>query len=168
VDSDPIALNSRLGVFTNPLNLLDLAAVAAPAGFRADGLPFGITFVGPAFSDQSLLALSAAYLLSLRPPLHRTGGMWSPKPDCSGPELRAGCRLDLEIWDLPVAQFGTFLRDLPSPLTIGTIHLSDGRAVKGFPCEEATLPDATNISTFGAWKAYLRSQTLAAANKNRG
>ncbi len=43
IESDPVVLNSRLGVFTNFLNLLDLVGVAAPAGFRADGLPFGIT-----------------------------------------------------------------------------------------------------------------------------
>ena len=41
VESDPIALNSRLGLFTNFFNLLDLAGVAVPAGFRPDGLPFG-------------------------------------------------------------------------------------------------------------------------------
>ena len=75
--------------------------------------------------------------------------------------------IDLEIWDLPVVQFGSFLRDIPSPLTIGMIHLTDGRAVKGFLCEEAALQDAMNISTFGGWKAYLRSQSLAAVNGNR-
>ena len=72
VESDPVALTSRLGIFTNFLNLLDLAAVAAPAGFRADGLPFGITFVGQTFSDRSLLALAGTYLGSLRPSLGGT------------------------------------------------------------------------------------------------
>jgi allophanate hydrolase len=56
VERDPVELNSRLGIFTNFLNLLDLAGIAVPAGFRADGLPFGITFVGQAFSDRSLLS----------------------------------------------------------------------------------------------------------------
>ena len=55
------------------------------------------------------------------------------------------------------------MRDVPSPLTIGMIHLTDGRAVKGFLCEEAAVQGATNISVFGGWKAYLKSQTLAAA-----
>ena len=45
------------------------------------------------------------------------------------------------------------------------IHLSDGRTVKGFLCEEAAVQDAVNISAFGGWKAYLKSQTLAAAGK---
>ncbi|HVU52406.1 MAG TPA: allophanate hydrolase [Polyangia bacterium] len=46
VEADPIRLNATLGAYVNFVNLLGLAAVAAPAGFRADGLPFGVTFVG--------------------------------------------------------------------------------------------------------------------------
>jgi len=226
VQSDPVALNSRLGLFTNFLNLLDLAAVAAPAGFRPDGLPFGITFVGQTFSDYSLLALAASYLRSLRPFLggtrlslpempvaaqeirsdrmmiavvgaHLTGqplnyqltdrearfvraaktapsyqlfalpGTSPPKPGLIRIGAEGGVSIDLEVWELPVAQFGSFLRDVPSPLTIGMIHLSDGRAVKGFLCEEAAVQDALNISAFGGWKAYLKSQTIAATNGNR-
>jgi allophanate hydrolase len=54
--ADPVALNAKLGIYTNFVNLLDLAAVAVPAGFRPDGLPFGVTFIGPAFSEHSLAA----------------------------------------------------------------------------------------------------------------
>src|SRR5262249_22852233 len=46
--ADPIALNSRLGTYTNFANLLDLCALAVPASLRADGLPFGITLLAPA------------------------------------------------------------------------------------------------------------------------
>lgn len=60
--ADPVRLNSNLGFYTNFVNLMDLAAVAVPAGFRRDGLPFGISFIGPAFSDEALLRLSARYL----------------------------------------------------------------------------------------------------------
>ena len=49
--------NTNLGYYTNFVNLLDQAAVALPAGFRSDGLPFGITLIGPAFTDDALLAL---------------------------------------------------------------------------------------------------------------
>jgi allophanate hydrolase len=41
---------------------MDLAAVAVPAGFRRDGLPFGVSLIGPAFSDEALLQLSGRYL----------------------------------------------------------------------------------------------------------
>lgn len=57
VEADPIALNSRLGTYTNFANLLDTAALAVPTGFRADGLPFGVTLFGPAWSDARLAAL---------------------------------------------------------------------------------------------------------------
>jgi allophanate hydrolase len=61
VEADPIELNSRLGRYTNFVNLLDLAAITVPAGFRPDGLPFGITLIGPAGSDASLAALGAKF-----------------------------------------------------------------------------------------------------------
>ena len=47
----PSALNSNLGVYTNFVNLMDLAALAVPAGFRPDGIPFGVTLIGRACSD---------------------------------------------------------------------------------------------------------------------
>ena len=62
IASDPIKLNTNLGYYTNFVNLMDLAAVAAPAGFRSNGLPFGISLIGPAFTDEALLALADRYL----------------------------------------------------------------------------------------------------------
>lgn len=55
IEAEPVLLNSRLGYYTNFVNLLDLAAVAVPAGFTAAGLPFGVTLVAPAFEDDDLL-----------------------------------------------------------------------------------------------------------------
>jgi allophanate hydrolase len=59
VAADPIGVNGRLGRFTNMTNLLDLCAVAVPAGMRIDGLPFGVQLMAPAFSDRKLLDLAA-------------------------------------------------------------------------------------------------------------
>ncbi len=56
LEAQPVARNSMLGTYTNFVNLLDLAAIAVPAGFRPDGLPFGVTLIGPAFSEHSLAA----------------------------------------------------------------------------------------------------------------
>ncbi|NKE64099.1 allophanate hydrolase, partial [Lentzea sp. PSKA42] len=61
VAADPIGVNSRLGRFTNFANLLDLASLAVPAGF-VDGLPFGVMFTGPAFSDRALADLARRLL----------------------------------------------------------------------------------------------------------
>jgi allophanate hydrolase len=57
--ADPIRLNSTLGRYTNFVNLMDLAAVAVPAGLTPDGLPFGVSLIAPAWSDTDLLALAA-------------------------------------------------------------------------------------------------------------
>ncbi len=56
--ADPVRLNANLGRYTNFVNLLDCCAVAIPAGFRADGLPGGVTLVAPAFCDDALAALA--------------------------------------------------------------------------------------------------------------
>ncbi len=59
LEADPITLNANLGTYTNFVNLLDLCAVAVPAGFREDsGLPFGATLVAPAFADDDLAVLA--------------------------------------------------------------------------------------------------------------
>jgi allophanate hydrolase len=71
VAADPVGVNAGLGRFTNFVNLLDLAAVAVPAGWRGDGLPFGVQFVAPAFADEPLLDLAAA---------------WCGEPALAGPE----------------------------------------------------------------------------------
>ncbi|CUR58840.1 Allophanate hydrolase [metagenome] len=59
VRADPIGTNSRLGTYTNMANLLDLCAVAFPAGRRGDGLPFGVQLLAPAFADAPLLDLAS-------------------------------------------------------------------------------------------------------------
>ncbi len=58
VEADPIGVNARLGTWTNFVNLCDLAAVAVPAGVGEDGLPFGVTLVGPAWSEGRLAPLA--------------------------------------------------------------------------------------------------------------
>lgn len=57
VEADPITLNSRLGTYTNFMNLLDYSALAIPAGWLPNGLPWGVTLFAPAFCDEALLAL---------------------------------------------------------------------------------------------------------------
>lgn len=57
--ADPIRLNANLGYYTNFVNLMDLAAIAVPAGCRADGLPFGVTLVGRAATDGMLLHIAS-------------------------------------------------------------------------------------------------------------
>jgi allophanate hydrolase len=67
IEADPIGPNLRLGRYTNFVNILDLAALAVPAGFRPNGLPAGVTLVAPAFHDPLLAAVGAA--------LHEAAGL---------------------------------------------------------------------------------------------
>ncbi len=62
VNSDPVALNSNLGTYTNFVNLLDLCAIAIPNGFYANGLPIGITLLAPAFREGFLCAVAEEFL----------------------------------------------------------------------------------------------------------
>ncbi|HSY15107.1 MAG TPA: allophanate hydrolase [Jatrophihabitantaceae bacterium] len=76
VAADPVGVNARLGTYTNMVNLLDLCAVALPAGHRSDGLPFGVQLLAPAFADRPLLELAARWCgedsVVPRLPAHRT------------------------------------------------------------------------------------------------
>jgi allophanate hydrolase len=58
IEEAPIERNSQLGHYTNFVNLLDLSAVAVPAGMRPDGLPFGVSLIGQAFQELPLLILA--------------------------------------------------------------------------------------------------------------
>ncbi len=73
VAAEPILLNSRLGTYTNFMNLLDYAAVAVPAGFGDDGLPHGVTLFGPAFADGALAGYGDRLQRALGLPLGATG-----------------------------------------------------------------------------------------------
>lgn len=59
MQADPIALNSRFGLYTNFANLLGCSAIAVPAGFTPAGLPFGVTLVAPQDCDQALAPFAA-------------------------------------------------------------------------------------------------------------
>lgn len=59
LEADPIGPNSRLGTYTNFVNLMDLAALAVPGRLRPDGWPAGVTLVAPRGQDAFLVALGA-------------------------------------------------------------------------------------------------------------
>lgn len=61
VKADPVRLNSRLGTYTNFVNLLDLCGTAVPAAMHEDGTPFGITFLAPGGCDTWIASLARAF-----------------------------------------------------------------------------------------------------------
>ncbi len=76
--AEPILLNTRLGTYTNFVNLLDLSALAVPAGIRSDGIPWGVTFIAPAWHDSQLLGLGARWHAQVGGKLGATA---TPLPD---------------------------------------------------------------------------------------
>jgi len=211
VEADPVRLNSNLGYYTNYMNLLDLAAIAVPAGFQADGLPFGVTFAAPAFADEELcllgdiaqkamvrtmgatgqplpvsdlslesknsisLAVCGAHMSGLplnhqltergarlartcrTAPDYRLFALTDFKPPRPG-MLRAasGAPIEVEVWDVPAAAFGSFVEGIPAPLGIGTVKLEDGAQVKGFLCEAHAAQGARDITSLGSWRQFIK------------
>jgi allophanate hydrolase len=77
---DPITPNSRCGTYTNFVNLLDLAALAAPGPLRADGRAAGLTFIAPAGQDGRLAAFGRAFHAASHVPLGATGAAMPDTP----------------------------------------------------------------------------------------
>src|SRR6202043_2764492 len=78
-----------------------------------------------------------------------------PKPGMLRVEAGTGASIELEIWALRAASFGKFVAAVPSPLSIGTVRLADGRGVKGFIVEPADVGGARDISAFSGWRAVV-------------
>jgi len=300
VDADPIRLNANLGYYTNFVNFLDFAAVAVPAGFRTDGLPFGVTLIGAPWSESPLLSIAkrlhrasvtnlgatdaplptsdgpaagppiatapfaviataratstpigatviatvtrspspaepiaatpstpsaaalapsaqidvmAAIAPTRSPPsaepappslaIPATTSLPEPIPVAvcgahleglplnhqltsrsatllsrtrtaphyrfyalpGGPPFRPGlvrvasngAAIDVEVWSVPAEHFGSFVAGIPAPLGIGKVELEDGTRVPGFICENDGIEGAKDITSFGNWRAYLKS-----------
>jgi allophanate hydrolase len=212
LEREPLLFNTHLGHYTNFVNFFGLAALALPAGFRPDGLPFGITVIGHAYAERALLAFGARWQRHVPLPLGKTT---SPLPPVDsdpvvaedrvpiavvgahmsglplnvqltelggrlersgktapvyrfyalpgGPPRRPGMvrvgdgggAIELEVWSLPVAEVGHFLRRIPAPLGLGTVLLEDGGGVPGFLCESHATAGAEDITELGGWRAYL-------------
>ena len=202
----PVALNSNLGLYTNFVNLLDMAALAVPAGARDNGTGFGITLIGPKDSDQALIALAGSYLslanLPAPPPLDLGDHMDTVKLAVVGAHLEGmplhwqltsrganfvgafttapnyrlyamadsvppkpalvhsteGAAIALEVYELGLAEFGSFVAEVPPPLAIGTVTLADGSSVKGFVAEPRALTGAEDITQLGGWRAFIEGR----------
>ncbi|MFJ1973763.1 allophanate hydrolase [Streptomyces sp. NPDC087903] len=121
VAADPLGSNARLGRFTNSTNLFDLAAVAVPAG-EANGLPFGVMLVGPAFTDDRLARIAALLRPDTRLAVvgaHLTGQPLNPQL------LTLGARLDRTTTTAPVYRLHALRTDPPKP---GLVHVGEGGA----------------------------------------
>lgn len=68
-----------------------------------------------------------------------------------------GTSIEVEVWEIPLANFGAIVAEVPAPLGIGNLQLEDGSWVKGFICEAYAIKDAIDISHLGGWRAYIQS-----------
>lgn len=213
--AEPVKRNSDLGYYTNFMNLLDYAAVAVPSALMDNGLPWGVTLFGRAFTDQYLLGVADA--LQRRHNLPLTGGNaiapassantarndrvrlvvcgahldglalnWQLRQRgarllratqsapayklyalAGGPPLRpgmlradeGGVAIEVEVWELPSAELGSFLTGIPAPLGLGKVQLEDDSWETGFICDAWGLNGAEDISRFGGWRAWLQSRS---------
>nr|MBF0682333.1 allophanate hydrolase [Pseudomonas sp.] len=83
-------------------------------------------------------------------------GTVPPKPGLARSD--EGAPVVLEVWEVPLANFGRFVAGVPAPLGIGSVTLESGEVVKGFICEGHALQHATDITAFGGWRAYCNSR----------
>ena len=155
--------------------LLDLAARYERAGPLAPLPPYDLAVDGAATSATVRLAVVGAHLsgmplnwqLSSRgarlvqgtrtAPLYRLYAIAGQKPP--KPALvhvgRGGHDIAVEVYELDMAAFGSFVDEVPAPLAIGTVTLADGTAVSGFVAEPRALEGAQDITDFGGWRAFI-------------
>ena len=221
MQADPVALNRKLGAYTNFVNLLDYAALSVPSSIRPDGLPFGLTLIGPCGSDWQLAELGQRYHHSTGLAQGATGlplpdmvaikgikstatvqvavvgahlsgmplnwqltdrgatlalttqtaphyrlyvlpGSAPPKPGLLRVADGTGECIAIEVWNMPVSEYGSFVALIPYPLGIGTLALTSGN-VQGFVCEAQALHGADDITPMGGWRAYMASLLPASA-----
>jgi allophanate hydrolase len=73
-----------------------------------------------------------------------------------------GASIEIEVYELEVGAFGSFVAEVPPPLAIGTVTLDDGSDVKGFVAEPRALDGAEDITVLGGWRAYIAREAAKA------
>jgi len=164
VEADPIRLNSRLGTYTNFVNLLDLCAIAVPSTLRGDGLPASVTLIAPSGADGLVAGVAAAIEARLSP----TGASPSPaRPRAPGDRIEiavvgahlSGLSLNRELVELgaafsreveTTADYRLFALARTSPPKPGLLRVADGEGA-AIKAEVWTLDPAA----FGAFVANI-------------
>jgi allophanate hydrolase len=95
--------------------------------------------------------------------LYALPGTVPPKPGLLRVEPGEGAAIALEIWEMPITHYGSFVTLIPAPLGIGSLTLADGSSVQGFLCEALAVAGADDITHLGGWRAYIASRAALAA-----
>jgi allophanate hydrolase len=147
-----------------PLGALGLAQ---PPLAALDNRPrsgeIAIAVVGAHLSGMALngelRALNARLLQTTRTAqdyrLYALRGASPAKPGLLRVEAGLGAAIEVEVWALATEAFGSFVANVPPPMSIGTVRLADGSAAKGFLVEAQATVGARDISQYGGWRAFL-------------
>ena len=135
-----------------------LHAIAGPApglrvavvGAHLSGMPLNSQLTERGASLVQTTHTSTHYRLYALP------GTVPPKPGLKRVEAQ-GAAIAVEVWEMPLAQVGSFLALIPSPLGLGKLELADGTWVTGFVCEGYALDTALDVTAHGGWRAYMGS-----------
>ena len=128
----------------------------AVVGAHLTGLPLNgeLTGLGAAFRRDA--RTRADYRL------YDLAGTKPRKPGLLRVAEGTGHAIQVEVWSLAPEAFGQFVARIPAPLGIGTLRLDDGTETKGFIVESEGVRDARDISRFGGWRDYIKSETAVA------
>lgn len=126
----------------------DMITIAV-CGAHMSGLPLNkdLTKRGATFNRSAKSAPDYKFFALAGGPPQRPGMV-----KCAPGE---GGSVDLELWDMPLHEFGSFMLTIPAPLGIGTISLDDGNNVKGFICEANGAKGGQDITEMASWRAFL-------------
>jgi allophanate hydrolase len=148
VGATPAALLPRREVEAAPARKEILLAVV---GAHLSGQPLNTQLTSRSARLVKTCRSGSAYRLYALP------NTTPPKPGLALSPAFSGAGIELEVWALGEAEFGSFVAEVPSPMTIGTVTLDDESKVKCFFCEPYALEGATEITAHGGWRAYLAS-----------
>ncbi|OAM52644.1 amidase [Methylovorus sp. MM2] len=120
----------------------------AVCGAHMSGLPLNVQLTSLAGELVSKTTTAPYYRL------YKLNGFTPERPGLL--RVKAdGQAIALEVWRLPVTNYGAFVAGVPAPLGFGTLVLQDGSQVQGFLCEAYATEDAIDISAYGGWRDYL-------------
>nr|WP_314582491.1 allophanate hydrolase [uncultured Pseudomonas sp.] len=168
-------------VFTDQYLLSLAAALQEAEGLPLVGgaLPEASLPARPARHDRARLVVCGAHLQGLplngqllarggrRLALTRSAPHYRLHALAGGPPLRPGmvrvaedgAAIEVEVWELPSSELGSFLTGIPAPLGLGKVELADGSWETGFICEPYGLAGAEDITDHGGWRAWLASRS---------
>ena len=93
--------------------------------------------------------------------LYALPGTVPPKPGLIRVAEGDGAAIAVEVWEMPLAHYGSFVALIPAPLGIGSLQLADGSTVQGFVCDPLAVAGAEDITALGGWRAYIAGRAAA-------